>query len=130
VSKDELTDRYAKFAADASKQSSEREIVAMQIERSAEDCYKAEYARNHLGQCFEGTISGVTQRGVFVEMDNTVEGFVPAASLTPRATLLTEGIRLTDPADGKTWSLGDRMMIKIVKTDVNLGRIDFDMAKA
>ena len=122
--------RYTDFAERASKQSSEREVVAMQIERKAEDCYKAEYARRHLGECYEGTISGVTQRGLFIELDNGVEGFVPAASLTPSGTSLTEGVRLTDPASGKTWSLGDKMMITIVRADVNLGKIDFEVAPA
>ena len=122
--------RYTDFAERASKQSSEREVIAMQIERKAEDCYKAEYARRHLGECYEGTISGVTQRGLFIELDNGVEGFVPASSLTPSGTSLTEGVRLTDPASGKTWSLGDKMMITIVRADVNLGKIDFEVAPA
>lgn len=122
--------RYTDFAERASKQSSEREVIAMQIERKAEDCYKAEYARRHLGECYEGTISGVTQRGLFIELDNGVEGFVPASSLTPSGTSLTEGVRLTDPASGKTWSLGDRMMITIVRADVNLGKIDFEVVPA
>ena len=122
--------RYTDFAERASKQSSEREVIAMQIERKAEDCYKAEYARRHLGECYEGTISGVTQRGLFIELDNGVEGFVPASSLTPSGTSLTEGVRLTDPASGKTWSLGDKMMITIVRADVNLGKINFEVAPA
>ena len=122
--------RYTDFAERASKQSSEREVIAMQIERKAEDCYKAEYARRHLGECYEGTISGVTQRGLFIELDNGVEGFVPASSLTPSGTSLTEGVRLTDPTSGKTWSLGDKMMIAIVRADVNLGKIDFEVAPA
>ena len=122
--------RYTDFAERASKQSSEREVIAMQIERKAEDCYKAEYARRHLGECYEGTISGVTQRGLFIELDNGVEGFVPASSLTPSGTSLTEGVRLTDPASGKTWSLGDKMMITIVRADVNLGKLDLAVAPA
>ena len=120
--------RYTDFAQQASKQSSEREVVAMQIERKAEDYYKAEYARRHLGECYEGTISGVTQRGLFIELDNGVEGFVPASSLTPSGTNLTEGVRLSDPVSGKNWSLGDKMMITIVRADVNLGKIDFEVA--
>ncbi len=130
IEKETMILRYTDFAERASKQSSEREVIAMQIERKAEDCYKAEYARRHLGECYEGTISGVTQRGLFIELDNGVEGFVPASSLTPSGTSLTEGVRLTDPASGKTWSLGDKMMITIVRADVNLGKIDFEVAPA
>ena len=98
------------------------------IERKAEDYYKAEYARRHLGECYEGIISGVTQRGLFIELENGVEGFVPASSLTPTGTMLTEGIRLSDPVSGKNWNLGDSMMITIVRADVNLGKIDFEVA--
>lgn len=128
--KETMTLRYTDFAEQAAKQSSEREVVAMQIERKAEDCYKAEYARRHLGESYEGSISGVTQRGLFVEMDNGVEGFVPASSLTAAGTLLTEGVRLSDPVSGKNWNLGDRMMITIVRADVNLGKVDFEPAQA
>lgn len=72
--------RYTGLRQSAPQQSSEREVIAMQIERKAENCYKAEYARRHLGECYEGTISGVTQRGLFIELDNGVEGFVPASA--------------------------------------------------
>ena len=128
--KETMAIRYTDFAIQASKQSSEREVIAVQIERKAEDCYKAEYARRHLGECYEGIISGVTQRGLFIELENGVEGFVPASSLTPTGTMLTEGIRLSDPVSGKNWSLGDTMMITIVRADVNLGKIDFEVAPA
>lgn len=125
--KEMLSLRYGDFVQRASKQASECEVVAMQIERKAEDCYKAEYARRHLGEHFEGVISGVTQRGLFVELANGVEGFVPASSLTPSGTLLTEGVRLSDPVSGKNWNLGDTMRIVIVRADVNLGKIDFEV---
>ena len=126
--KETMIVRYTDFAEKASKQSSEREVLAVQIERKAEDYYKAESARRHLGECYEGIISGVTQRGIFVELENGVEGFVPASSLTATGTTLTEGIRLSDPASGKTWSLGDSMMITIVRADINLGKVDFEVA--
>ena len=76
------------------------------------------------------TPRGVCSRKMTVELENGVEGFVPASSLTPSGTSLTEGVRLTDPASGKTWSLGDKMMITIVRADVNLGKIDFEVAPA
>ena len=128
MDKETIIASYTDFAEKVSKQSSAQEVVAMQIERKAEDCYKAEYARAHIGEHRAGTISGVTQRGVFVELDNGVEGFVPVASLTPTGALLTEGVRLSDPVSGKQWSLGDSMMITIVRADVNLGKIDFEAA--
>ena len=128
MDKETIIASYTDFAEKVSKQSSAQEVVAMQIERKAEDCYKAEYARAHIGEHRAGTISGVTQRGVFVELDNGVEGFVPVASLTATGALLTEGVRLADPVSGKQWSLGDSLMITIVRADVNLGKIDFEAA--
>lgn len=124
-----LQERYGEFVVQASKQASEREVIAMQIERSAEDCYKAEYAQHHLGENYTGVISGVTQRGIFVELENSLEGFVPAASLTPTGTQLTEGVRLFDPVSGKNWSLGDEIMVTIVRANVNMGRVDFEPVK-
>ena len=65
---------------------------AQRIERDVEDCYKAEYMTAHLGETYTGTVSGVTQRGVFVALENTVEGFVPPLNcargslLSPRAS--------------------------------------------
>ena len=70
----------------------------------------------------------IRDSGLFVELENGVEGFVPASSLTPSGTNLTEGIRLSDPVSGKNWSLGDSMMITIVRADVNLGKVDFEVA--
>ncbi len=125
-----LQQRYGKFVEDASKQASNREVIAMQIERSADDCYKAEYAQQHLGESYLGVISGVTQRGIFVELENSLEGFVPAASLTPSGTQLTEGVRLYDPLSGKSWSLGDEIMVTVVGANVSMGRVDFEPAKS
>lgn len=128
MDKETMLLKYSDFAEKASKQSSEREVIAMQIERKAEDYYKAEYARRHLGESYEGRISGVTQRGLFVETENGVEGFVPASSLTATGTMLTEGVRLSDPVSGKNWNLGDTMMVTIVRADVNLGKVDLEVA--
>ncbi len=48
----------------------------MTVERSCEDCYKAEYMTAHLGENYEGIVSGVMERGIFVELPNTVEGMI------------------------------------------------------
>src|SRR5699024_12738561 len=64
MDKETILARYTDFAEKVSKQSSAQEVVAMPIERKAEDCYKAEYARAHLGEHRAGIISSVTQRGV------------------------------------------------------------------
>ncbi len=66
--------------SEAAKSSSDAEVRAMNAERSAEDCYMAEYMTQHIGEIYDGVVSGVTQRGIFVELENSVEGFVPMDS--------------------------------------------------
>lgn len=124
-----VAQQYTEFAESVGKQASEREIVATQIERGAESCYKAEYARQHLGERFEGSISGVTQKGLFVEFAGGVEGFVPASSLAAGGTFLTEGVRLSDPLTGKNWSLGDSILVVVTRADVNAGKVDLELAR-
>ena len=102
----------------------------MRIERDVEDCYKAEYMHSRIGEVYEGTISGVTPRGVFVALENTVEGFIPAAQLCKGEPTVTEGVRLYDPLTGRHWMLGDAIKIKVTGADVPLGRIDFDFIPA
>lgn len=124
-----IAEQYTDFAEQTGKQASEREVIATRLERSVESCYKAEYARQHLGERFEGVISGVTQKGLFVELPNGVEGFVPASSLTPGGTYLTEGVRLSDPLTGRNWNLGDSLMVIITRADVNAGKVDLEAAR-
>ncbi len=57
------------------------EVRAMTAERSAEDCYMAEYMRAHIGECFDGVISGVTMRGVFVELESSRGGLCARGEL-------------------------------------------------
>ena len=121
-----LVKNYNEFAAHTCEQSSRQEVAAVRIERDVEDCYKAEYMHGHLGEVYTGTISGVTPRGVFVALENTVEGFVPAAQLCKGEPTVTEGVRLYDPLTGRHWMLGDAIKIKVTAADVPLGRIDFD----
>ena len=124
-----INEQYTDFAEQTGKQASEREVIATQIERGVESCYKAEYARQHLGERYEGVMSGVTQKGLFIELPNGVEGFVAAADLTPGGTYLTEGVRLSDPLTGRNWNLGDSLMVVITLADVNAGKVDFDVVR-
>ncbi len=73
---EEMRRRYAQFCETSATESSRNEIRALIAERDAEDCYMAEYMSQHIGEHFEGTVSGVTMRGVFVRLENSVEGFV------------------------------------------------------
>ena len=121
----QLTAQYQDFAARACEQSSRKEVDAQRIERDVEDCYKAEYMTAHLGETYTGTVSGITQRGVFVALDNSVEGFIPAAELCKGEPVVTEGVRIYDPLTGRHWMLGDPMQVRAAAANVQLGRIDF-----
>ena len=122
----ELIKDYTGFATHASEQSSRQEVSAVRIERDVEDLYKAEYMHNHLGEVYTGTVAGITPRGVFVELDNTVEGFVPAAQLCKGEPQVIDGVSMLDPLTGKSWMLGSSMKIRVAAADVALGRIDFE----
>lgn len=126
---EELKKRYGVFAQEASVQSSARELTAMQLERRAESCYKAEFMQQHVSQQFAGVISGVAPQGIYVELDNTVEGLVRSESLCKGQPQLVESMRLWDPVSGKKWSLGDTVHVKVLRTDVTLGRIDFALVE-
>lgn len=97
----------------------------MTAERSAEDCYMAEYMHAHLGEHFLGIISGVTMRGVFVQLPNTVEGFVPVESF-PNAHFHFDGVvTQVDETTGRRLTIGQELPVKAVAADVSSGRIDF-----
>lgn len=124
-----LHGKYEAFAAEASQQSSLCEVRAMQFERDAEDCYKAEYMRRFAGDAggdvWEGVISSVTPFGAYVELPNTVEGLVRAAALSEHALTLTEGIALHDAQTGQSWRIGDKLRVRVAAANVSSGQIDF-----
>ena len=126
VSASQLQRDFNEFAQQASEKSSKQEVAAVRIERDVEDLYKAEYMHNHLGEVYTGTVAGITPRGVFVELDNTVEGFVPAAQLCKGEPQVIDGVSMLDPLTGKSWMLGSSMKIQGAAADVALGRIDFE----
>ncbi len=120
----DLKDRYSDFAGEAAKLSSEAEVRAMAAERSADDCYMAEYMSQHIGDVCRGVISGVTQRGVFVELENTAEGFVPMDSV-PGDFRFDGKLSQVDAKTGNRLTIGRPMQIRVVSADVASGRIDF-----
>ena len=126
VSNSQLQKDFNEFAQQASEKSSKQEVAAVRIERDVEDLYKAEYMHTHLGEVYTGTVAGITPRGVFVELDNTVEGFVPAAQLCKGEPQVIDGVSMLDPLTGKSWMLGSSMKIQVAAADVALGRIDFE----
>ena len=122
----QMAKNYTEFAQRASEQSSKQEVVAVRIERDVEDLYKAEYMHNRLGDVCMGTVAGITPRGVFVELENTVEGFVPAAQLCKGEPQVIDGVSMLDPLTGRSWMLGTSMKVRVAAADVALGRIDFE----
>ncbi|HEX2986355.1 MAG TPA: ribonuclease R [Caproiciproducens sp.] len=123
--KEDLNRRYLAFANAASTESSEAEVRAMQAERSAEDCYMAEYMTQHIGEHFTGIISGVTQRGIFVELPNSVEGFVPIESFEGADYQFDGLITQIDRKTGNKMTIGQTLAIVVSAADVASGRIDF-----
>ena len=105
-----------------------RKCTAVRIERDVEDLLQGRiYVTHHLGEVYMGTVAGITPRGVFVELENTVEGFVPAAELCKGEPQLSwTASAWYDPLTGRTWMLGTSMKVRVAAADVALGRIDFE----
>lgn len=121
----QIAAHYTEFAREAASNSSKCEVRAMAAERSAEDCYMAEYMRQHIGEEATGVISGVTMRGVFVELPNTVEGFVPITSFEGTHFEFDGMITQYDATTGRKLTIGQPLRVKAVAADVASGRIDF-----
>lgn len=120
-----LQKKYTEFAADAAAQSSACEVRAMKAERDAEKCYMAEYMTQHIGEQYEGVISGVTARGIFVELQNSVEGFVSLSDF-PECRFQFDGLTThTDELSGRKLSIGGALRIQVAAADVATGQIDF-----
>ena len=126
ASANQLNADFGEFAQRASEQSSKQEVAAVRIERDVEDLYKAEYMHSRLGEVYTGTVAGITPRGIFVELENTVEGFVPAAQLCKGEPQVIDGVSMLNPLTGRSWMLGTSMKIRVAGADVALGRVDFE----
>ncbi|MDE6763263.1 MAG: ribonuclease R [Oscillospiraceae bacterium] len=121
---DQIRKRYAAFANEAARQSSERELVAMRIERSCDDCYAAEYMSAHIGEHFEGMISSVQEFGFFVELPNTVEGLVRLDTLKNGPYDYDGRFALTK--EGKpVYRVGDKINVICAAANVSAGQVDF-----
>ncbi len=124
-SKEKINKRYLKFTQKAAVQSSERELVAMQIERGADDIYKAQYMSSFIGDKFKGVITSVTNFGIYVSLDNTVEGLVHISKLDMINPVLEEGFKISCILTGESFAIGDEIEVYLAKTDVLNGNIDF-----
>ncbi len=117
---------YNKVAESDAKQSSDREKIATQVERDSVDIKKAEYMSKKIGEQYEGIISGVTQFGVFVELENTVEGLIRFENLgddyyeydADHKTLIGERTK-------ETFRIGDKMKIEVIEANKQERKISF-----
>ncbi|NLW77900.1 MAG: ribonuclease R [Ruminococcaceae bacterium] len=125
ATREQLQKRYGHFAKQAAEQSSERELLAQRLERDCDASYKAEYMKRYIGQTFDGVIVAVAPHGLYVALPNTVEGLVHNAHLADYKLEVQEGVRLLDPATGKSWRVGDAMAVRLLAADVSRGQIDF-----
>ena len=115
-------------AKKAAENSSEREKVATLVEREAEKIKKAEYMEKHIGEEYSGIVSGITSFGMFVELENTVEGLVRFDDLGDEYFILDEDRkRLIGEHTKKTYNIGDRVRIKVKNSSKILRQIDFQI---
>lgn len=126
LSDDEI-EKYRGQAEKYAKQSSDREKIAQKVERDSVDLKMAEYMQDKVGNEYDGIISSITSFGVFVELENTVEGLVRFADLgddyfiydEDRKTLLGEITKIL-------YKIGDKMRIRVIRADKVSRQIDFE----
>lgn len=117
---------YSAFAPTAGKDCSERERIADEAERDVDDLYKLFYMSDKIGEKFDAVISGVTKSGVFCELKNTVEGFVPLETLSDtRFEFFAEKFLLK--GDRHTFRLGDEVKICVDNCDFGKMRVMFSI---
>lgn len=120
---EEVRRRYAQFCETSATESSRNEIRALIAERDAEDCYMAEYMSQHIGEHFEGTVSGVTIRGVFVRLENSVEGFVSLDAFEDE-DFVYDGL-ITQRSPKRELTIGTPLPIIVASAYVATGKVDF-----
>ncbi len=117
---------YEKFVAEASLRSSERELVAMEAQREAEDIKKAEYMLERVGGEYEAVISSVTGFGFFAELENGIEGLVRLSDINDDYYIFDEKtLSLIGEHTGKRYRIGDKTNIIVQGVDKISGTIDF-----
>lgn len=127
---EEKRQHYETILIDVAKQSSERERKADEAERETIKLKKVEYMSQHLWEVYEGVISGVTAWGIYVELPNTVEGLVRAASLQGDYFEYNENeYAMVGTHTGKAYKLGEKVRVQVVAADKMTRTIDFELAE-
>ena len=117
---------YHKILPEVALQSSKMERRADEAERETVKLKKAEYMKDHLGEIYEGVISGVTNYGIYVELDNTVEGMVHVNSMRNDYYYFDEiHYELVGQDSGVKYKLGERVLVQVKRVDMVSKTIDF-----
>jgi len=115
-------------AEEKAKQSSEREKIATKVEREAQDLKKAEYMEKRIGKEYPGIVSSVTSFGIFVELENTVEGLIRFEDLGDEYFIYDEDRkRLIGERTNQTYKIGDKVKIRVKNANKQLRQIDFEL---
>lgn len=120
--------KYEKRAEKKAENCSERERVATKVEREAEDIKKAEFMESKIGEEYEGIVSSVTNFGIFVELDNTVEGLIRYEKLGDEYFIYNEEKRQAiGEHTGKVYQIGDKVKIRVANASKLMRQIDFEI---
>ena len=120
--------KYEKRAEKRAENCSERERVATKVEREAEDIKKAEFMESKIGEEYEGIVSSVTNFGIFVELDNTVEGLICYEKLGDEYFIYNEEKRQAiGEHTGKVYQIGDKVKIRVANASKLMRQIDFEI---
>lgn len=127
--KENRVDHYNQILTQVAKHSSETERRADEAERETDKLKKAEYMEAHLGEIFDGVISGVTAWGMYVELPNTVEGLVHVSRMSGDYFYFREeSYELVGESTGKTYKLGMPVKVAAVAADKITRTVDFVLA--
>ena len=122
-------EEYKIIATEDAKQSSEREKIATKVERDAQDLKKAEYMESRIGNEYIGIISSVTSFGLYVELENTIEGLIRFEDLGDEYFIYDENKKqLIGERTNKVYKIGDKIKIKVKSASKLLRQIDFEKA--
>lgn len=122
----EEIEKYNEQAIKYAQSSSETEKIAQKVEREAEDMKKAEFMQDKIGEEFDGIISSVTSFGIFVELENTVEGLIRWEDLGDEYFIFDEKTKTAVGEKTKTkYQIGMPIHIQVIRADKNTREIDF-----
>ncbi len=123
---EERISHYLERLPEVAKHSFKMERRAEEAERETDKLKKAEYMEEHIGESFEGVISGITQWGIYVELPNTVEGLIHVSTLSGDFFYYDEETyEMVGRDTGKTYKLGQRITIQVKGVDRMSGTVDF-----